>query len=129
MSILIHRSYTVVKSNSIYKINLAKTAPVSQSCSPLFRASLSYYSVENTCGGVAISARVVVPTKKGTPRSRYEESTLQQPLFGEYTTSTEPENPKRLKKKSKKKKNDAILKSLICWGKNASDKDRRSLLP
>ena len=29
ISILIHRSYTMVKSNSIYKINLAKTAPVS----------------------------------------------------------------------------------------------------
>ena len=26
---MIHRSYTHVKSNSIYKINLAKTAPVS----------------------------------------------------------------------------------------------------
>ena len=46
----------------------------------------------------SISTHVVVPTKKKrTPRSRYEESTLQQPLFGEYTTSTEPENPKRFK--------------------------------
>ena len=85
---------------------------------PHYRA---HYPVQNTCWG-SISTHVVLPTKNRMPRSIQEGSTLHRLLFWNYTSSNVLET-------MKKDQNATILKSPICWRKNASDKDWRTLLP